>query len=206
MSCKSYSKDLLEGTYKKYFGRKKGVVFMRYLFTGKNLTVSDALKERTMSKLGKLEKLLPKDASVQVTYSVNKLENKIEVTIPLQKRTLRAEVTDTDMYNALDSVVDVLEKQMLKYKSRLRDRSRKDNSFKDEFKMLFTSDDTPDTDERKIEKSKKFALKPMDAEEAVMEMELLGHNFYVFRNGSSDEVNVVYKRNNGSYGLIEPEF
>lgn len=178
---------------------------MRYLFTGKNITVSDSLKQRTMQKLGRLEKLLPPDAQAQVTYSVNKLEHKVEVTIPIQKRILRGEVSDTEMYAALDTVVDVLEKQMVKYKSRLRDRSRRDTAFKDEFNMIFESPESSDEPQRKIEKTKRFTIKPMDPEEAVMEMDLLGHNFYVFRNGETEEVNVVYRRKNGSYGLIEPE-
>ena len=179
---------------------------MRYHFTAKNITLTESLKDRTRSKLNRLAKLLPTDVDVYVTYSVIKHENKIEVTIPLNKRILRAETKDNDMYNAIDSVIDVLEKQMIKYKSRLRDRSRKDSSFKEE--LGFYSDIEPDEQvdyTKKIERSKKFALKPMDPEEAVMEMDLLGHSFFVFRNSYTDEVNVVYKRANGSYGLIEPE-
>lgn len=177
---------------------------MRYSFTGKNITVSDSLKEHTVKKLGRLEKLLPDDAEVNVKFGVTKLAHKVEVTIPLRKRVLRADVTATDMYVAIDEIVDVLEKQMIKYRSRLRHRSRKDNNFKDELNMTFTQDDSQE-ESIVIEKSKRFAIKPMDPEEAVMEMELVGHSFYVFRNYSTDEVNVVYKRNDGTYGLIEPE-
>ena len=179
---------------------------MRFTFTGKNITLTDSLKERAEQKLGRLERLLPNNAEVMVAFSIIKQNNKVEVTVPLRNRTLRAEVTATDMNAAIDSVIDVLEKQMVKYKTRLRDKSRKDASFKEEFNYLPLQEEVADASSHKIERTKRFALKPMDAEEAVMEMELLGHNFYMFRNGSTDEVNVVYKRNDGSYGLIEPEY
>jgi len=186
----------------------KGLIHMRFTFTGKNLTVSDKLKEHAEAKLGKLGKLIYGDPEVTVAFSVNKLDHKIEVTIPLQKRILRAEVTASDMYAAIDSVVDALEKQVVKYKERLRQRSRKSDSFKAEYDATFTAEE-PAADGNGgvvIDRTKRFALKPMDAEEAAMEMELLGHNFYVFRNGGNDEVNVVYKRKDGTYGLIEPEY
>ena len=181
---------------------------MKYTFTGKNIVVSEALKARTTQKIGRIERLFPDNAVATVTFSVTKLDNTIEVTIPLQRRILRAEVTAEDMYTAIDQVVDVLERQMVKYKKRLKDKSRRSGAFQDEV-TLFAQDDEEyigSGSEIDIEKSKRFALKPMDAEEAVMEMEMLGHNFFVFRNGESDEVNVVYKRKNGSYGLIEPEY
>ena len=181
---------------------------MKYTFTGKNIVVSENLKERTMQKIGRLERLFPEDAAVTVTFSVVKQDSTIEVTIPLQRRILRAEVTAVDLYSAIDESVDVLEKQMVKYKKRLKDKSRRDGAFKEEATLIIHEDEDFNTNgsEIRIEKSKRFALKPMDAEEAVMEMEMLGHNFFVFRNGESDEVNVVYKRKNGSYGLIEPEY
>ena len=179
---------------------------LRFTFTGKNLVVSDALKERTIQKLGRLEKLLPFDADVNVKFSISRQNNRVEVTIPLRRRIMRAEVTANDMYSALDSIIDVLEKQIEKYKSRVRSRSRRDASFKEE--LEFTGDVSESFDETPIviDRTKHFPLKPMDAEEAVMEMEMLGHSFYVFRNGHTDVVNVVYKRNDGTYGLIEPEY
>jgi len=181
---------------------------MKYTFAGKNIVVSETMKERTMQKIGRLDRLFPEDASVNVTFSVVKQDNTIEVTIPLQRRILRAEITAPDMYTAIDESVDVLEKQMVKYKKRLKDKSRRDGSFKEEATFILHEEEDFSTNgsEIRIEKSKRFALKPMDAEEAVMEMEMLGHSFFVFRNGESDEVNVVYKRKNGSYGLIEPEY
>jgi len=179
---------------------------MRYSFTGKNFTLTDSLKERAQQKLGRLERRLPKEAEANVIFSAVRQEHKVEVTIPLKKRILRAEVVEADMFSALDSVVDVLDKQMAKYKTRLRDKSRRDSSYRDEINYLPQEDDHDEENNFKIERIKHFALKPMDAEDAVMEMELLGHVFYMFRNSRTDEVNVVYRRHGDSYGLIEPEY
>ena len=183
---------------------------MRFSFTGKNLVVSSDMKEKTEKKISRLERLFPENTEVFVTFSVVKQENKVEVSIPLNKRLLRAEVVSNDMYSAIDGAVDVLDKQMIKYKKRLKDKSRRDNSFKDEFKMLNFADDDHGAEEDVkdegivIERRKHFPLKPMDVEEAVMSMEMLGHNFYVFRHSGTNEINVVYKRKQGTYGLIDP--
>lgn len=181
---------------------------MRYSFVGKDTVISEALKEKTMQKMSKLEKFIPEDTEVSITYSVTKLENKIEVTMPIQKRILRAEARQEDMYAAVDQVVDILENQMIKYKGRLKDKSRRDKAFKEELATVFTDilSESENKDAIEIKRTKRFGIKPMDSEEAVMEMELLNHDFYVFRNTENDEVNVVYKRNDGTYGLIEPEF
>ena len=180
---------------------------MNYSFTGKNIDVTEGIKEKTVSKINRLSKLFPEDTNISVTVSVAKLDQTVEITIPLQKRILRAEATAEDLYVAIDEVVDILEKQMVKYKTRLRDKSRKEAKYKEEYSTYFKDAEAVDlAGEKNIEKSKKFPLKPMDPEEAVMELDLLGHNFYMFRNGTTDEVNVIYKRKNGSYGLIEPEY
>ncbi|MDR2899865.1 MAG: ribosome-associated translation inhibitor RaiA [Clostridiales bacterium] len=185
---------------------------MRYSFTGKGLTVGETLREKTINKIGRLEKLLHEDAEVFVTFSVVKLEHKVEVTIPLSRGILRAEVIDAELQTALDQVIDILEKQMVRYKERLSRKAKVDPNFKEELKSYFSvdeEDDQPEHGEKEgivIKKSKKFALKPMDAEEAIMNMELLGHNFFVFMNAETEEVNVVYRRHDNAYGLIEPEF
>lgn len=180
---------------------------MRYTFKAKNTTVTDALKEKATQKIDRLQKLLPENTDIVVTFSVIKLSHTIEVTIKLPKRVLRAEVTSSDMYASIDDVVDKLEKQMVKYKNRLRDKSRRDVSFNDEFNAFTLTEEEHLADtEIKINKTKKFAVKPMDPEEAVMEMELVSHNFFVFRNSKTDEINVVYKRKDNSYGLIDTEF
>ena len=181
---------------------------MRFVFTGKNMTVTEGIKERTIKKLNRLERLLPDNADVYVTFSENKHLTTVEVTIPMHKRNLRAEIVSEDVSSCMDQAVDVLERQVLKYKSRLRDRRRRSVATTEELSFLDTgsaeSNETA-TPEIIITRSKRFAIKPMDAQEAVMEMELLGHDFYVFRNAWTDEINVIYKRNDGEYGLIEPE-
>ena len=183
---------------------------MRYSFNGKNTVVSESLKERAIQKIGRLERLFPAETEVSVTFSVVKLENKIEITIPLQKRVLRSEVVGDDMYAALDEIVDKLERQMVKYKKRLISKSRRDTAYRAEYDLYFpvSAEEAVDYADGEvfIQKSKRFALKPMDAEEAVMEMEMLGHNFFVFRSSVTEDVNVVYKRNDGTYGLIEPGY
>ena len=179
---------------------------MNYNFTGKNFVVSEELKEKCRTKLGRLERLFPNNCDAYVSFSAVKQENRIEVTIPLQRRILRAECSAADFYTAMDLAVDALDKQMVKYKNRIKDKSRRDSAFKEEATVYNNMQEemAAEGDAIIIEKTKKFALKPMDAEEAVMEMEMLGHVFFVFRDSRSEEVNVVYKRNNGSYGLIEP--
>ena len=178
---------------------------MRYTFTGKNLSVYDDVKARTEKKLDRLQKLIPGSAEVSVTISKIRHQYKVEVSVPLHKRLLRAEITSNDVNACVDSVVDALEKQIIKYKSRLRERSRRNAATIEEVSFSEDHQEADGTTDVKIHRTKRFALKPMDAQEAVMEMELLGHSFFVFRNAATDEVNVVYKRNDEEYGLIEPQ-
>lgn len=180
---------------------------MRYSYNGKNIDITDNFQNKIENKINRIAKLFPEDTEVIVTLSVIKLDNKAEVTIKLPKRILRAEVTKDDMMAAIDEAVDILEGQMTKYKSRLKDKSKKDGSFVDELNAFLNADEDYDEEESlNIVRTKRFTVKPMDAEEAVMEMELLGHSFFVFRNAATDEINVVYKRKDGAYGLIDPEY
>ena len=180
---------------------------MRFNFTGKNLAVTQDVKDHAEKKMSRLARLFPDDAEVNITFTAIKQDNKVEVTIPTGKRLLRAEVVSGDMFSAIDGAVDVLDKQRTKYKSQLKDRARRNAAFKDELNQTFLddvgNDSFDDAEEIVIERMKQFPLKPMTAEEAVMEMEMSGHVFYVFRN-TEFEVNVVYKRRGGTYGLICP--
>ena len=178
---------------------------MKFTFTGKNISVSDDIKAKTEKKLGRLQKFIPQGAEIFVTVSKIRHQYKMEVSVPMHKRLLRAEISSGDVNSCLDSVADVLEKQIVKYKGRLRERKRKNSATVEEVSYLEDYADHENESSIVIHRTKRFALKPMDSEEAVMEMELLGHSFYVFRNGTTDEVNVVYKRNDGEYGLIEPQ-
>lgn len=177
---------------------------MRFKFIGKNITIWESIKEKVENKVGKLEKLLPEDALVNVAASNTKGTNKLEITIPLYKRILRAEVSDPDMFAAVDLVVDKLERQLKRYKGRLKDRARRGGNFAEELGLVKAEEAAVD-ESAKISKVKSFPIKPMDPEEAVMEMGLLGHTFYMFINSSSGDTCLVYKRADGTYGLLEPQ-
>lgn len=175
---------------------------MRYIISGKNIDVTEGLKEAIYDKIGKLEKFFNSDTEVVVTLSVEKLRQKIEVTIPVKGSIIRAEQVSDDMYVSIDLVEEIIERQMRKYKTKLANQLHAASNFQKEFMELEAEQD----EGIKIVRSKRFAMKPMDVEEACVQMELLGHNFFVFRNSQTDEVNVVYKRKGNTYGLIEPEF
>lgn len=174
---------------------------MRFTINGKNITLTDALKNTVEKKLSKLDEYFTPNVEVHATLSVQKNNQVIEVTIPFNGIILRGEESTQDMYTSIDNVLEKLEKQIIKHKTRI-ERQVHDGTIR--FKDLPTYEE--EDDEPKIVRTKRFAMKPMDAEEAVLQMELLGHNFFVFKDAESNEVNVVYKRNDGNYGLIEPEF
>lgn len=175
---------------------------MRYIISGKNIDVTEGLKSAVYEKIGKLERYFTPETEIHATLSVEKERQKIEVTIPMKGNIVRAEQVSSDMYASIDMVEEIIERQLRKYKNKLVDAKQAGSWFN----QTFIDDDFQEDDEINITRVKKFAMKPMDAEEACVQMELLGHNFYVFRNAETDEVNVVYKRKGNTYGLIEPEF
>ncbi|MCI8407798.1 MAG: ribosome-associated translation inhibitor RaiA [Lachnospiraceae bacterium] len=174
---------------------------MRYIISGKNIDVTEGLKEAIYEKIGKLERYFTDDTEVHVTFGVEKERQKIEVTIPMKGNIIRAEQESTDMYVSIDLVEEIIERQLRKYKNKIVEKKQSGSGLN----QAFIEEDIPDDEQIEIIRSKRFAVKPMDAEEACVQMELLGHDFYVFRNAETDEVNVVYKRKKNSYGLIEPE-
>ena len=176
---------------------------MRYIISGKNLDITEGLRSAVTDKLGKLERYFTPDTEVHVTLSVEKERQKIEVTIPVKGNIIRSEQSSTDMYVSIDLVEEVIERQIRRYRKKLIDKKQSALSFSQAF--MEEEDEHPEEDIR-IVKTKKFAIKPIDPEEACLQMEMLGHNFYVFLNADTDQVNVVYRRKNGTYGLIEPEF
>jgi len=179
-----------------------GVGIMRFIITGRNIDITEGLKAAVQDKLGKLEKFFNEDTEVHVTLSVEKERQKIEVTIPVKGNIIRAEEVSSDMYVSIDLVEEIIERQLKKYKNKIVDSKHNAGAFTPEYAEADIDDDT----EIKIIRTKKFGIKPMDPEEACIQMELLGHNFYVFFNSETDQVNVVYKRKGNTYGLIEPEF
>ena len=175
---------------------------MRFVIVGRNIEVTDGLKEAVEEKLGKLDRFFAPDTEVKVTLSVEKERQKIEVTIPVKGSIIRSEQVSNDMYVSIDLVEEVIERQLKKYKNKIIDKHQNEAAFAKEF----IDNDYEPTDDVKIIRTKRFGIKPMDPEEACVQMELLGHNFYVFFNSETEEVNVVYKRKGNTYGLIEPEY
>ena len=152
---------------------------MKMIISGKNIDVTPGLRSAVEAKLGKLERYFTADTEIYVTLSVEKDRQKIEVTIPMKGNIIRSEQTSSDMYVSIDLVEEIIERQLRRYK-------------------------TTEV-EGKIVRTKKFDIKPMYPEDACVQMELLGHSFYVFCNAETDQVNVVYRRKGNTYGLIEPE-
>ena len=175
---------------------------MRYTITGRNIEVTQGLREAVEDKLGKLEKYFTPDTEAVVTLSVQRELQKIEVTIPVKGSIIRAEQSSTDMYVSIDLVEEIIERQIKKYRKKLIDKKQSAQAFS----ALFMEEEEDVHDEEiRIEKTKHFDMKPMYPEDACLEMELLGHNFYMFLNAETDQISVVYKRKANSYGLIEPE-
>lgn len=174
---------------------------MKFIITGRNIDVTPGLKNAVEDKIGKLEKYFTPDTEVHVTLSVEKDRQKIEVTIPVKGTVIRSEQISSDMYVSIDLVEEIIERQLKKYKNKLIERQQGSHYLKPEF----MEKDYAEDDEIKIVRTKKFDIKPMYAEDACIQMELTGHNFFVFCNAETDQVNVVYKRKGNTYGLIEPE-
>ena len=175
---------------------------MRITITGRNLELTDGLKGAVEDKLGKLEKYFNPDTDIFVTLSVEKERQKIEVTIPVKGNIIRSEQVSNDMYVSIDLVEEVIERQLKKYKKKIISKHQNAASFKKEF----IDKDSDVDDEIRIIRTKKFDMKPMYPDDACVQMELLGHDFFVFCNAETEKVNVVYKRKGNTYGLIEPEF
>ena len=175
---------------------------MKVTVVAKNIELTSALKEIVEKKIRKLEKYFEGDISAKATLSVQKSRHIIEVTIPFNGVILRGEESTDDMYKSLDLVGDKLERQIRKQKTRL---SRRNNGSV-RFAEVKDDDVNINDDDGTLVKVKKFGVKPMNSEEAILQMDLLGHNFFVYQDADSSKVNVVYKRKDGNYGLLEPEF
>lgn len=180
----------------------KGLDIMRITISGRNIELTDGLKAAVEDKIGKLEKYFTPDTDVFVTLSVEKERQKIEVTIPVPGHIIRSEQVSNDMYVSIDLVEEIIERQLKKYKNKIITKQQSNSNFRKEYIEKEVEAD----DEIKIIRTKKFDMKPMYPEDACVQMELLGHDFFVFVNAEDDNVNVVYKRKGNTYGLIEPEF
>ncbi|MBP1907216.1 putative sigma-54 modulation protein [Paenibacillus turicensis] len=179
---------------------------MNFSIRGQQIEVTEALKDYLDKKLSRLDKYFdaPPTSEGNVTLSVVRGLHAVEVTIPLTGVVLRAEDRSDDMYASMDAVVDKLERQIRKHKTKINRKFRQEGSLKTLFVEGTSSDNEElENDEFEVVRTKRFTLKPMDVEEAILQMNMVGHNFFVFSNIDTRTVNVVYKRNDGKYGLIE---
>ena len=176
---------------------------MKITLRGKNIEITEAIEEKVGEKLSKLDKyfIVSENVEAKVLVRTYPYGQKIEVTIPTEYVLLRAEVVDQDLYNSIDLVIDKLEGQIRKYKTRLN-RKSKDNKLAFNLASIEPLDDE---EEDVLVKTKTITPKPMDMEEAIMQMELIGHSFFVYRDTETDAISIVYRRNDGDYGLIETE-
>lgn len=172
---------------------------MKYNIRGNKIEVTEAINDYLVEKISKIEKYFDDDDSIEakVLISTRGKDQKVEVTIWSGKYNVRAEETNLDLYAAIDLVVDKLERQLKKYKSKLTNKRAPRGEITAEIEEYFEEDD------QTIVRRKEVFLKPIDEEEAITQMELLGHTFFVFKNVETDKINVVYKRKDGDYGVIE---
>lgn len=177
---------------------------MRVSVIAKNTTATPALKDMVEKKLSKIKRYFNPDVEAKATLSVQKNKQKVEVTIPFNGVILRAEEATEDMYKSIDLVVSKLERQIRKQKTKLARNNHDSLRFTELEEVAF--EDEVDEENGKVVKNKKFSIKPMSVEEAILQMELIGHNFFVFQDFNGNKVNVVYKRKDGDYGLLEPDY
>jgi putative sigma-54 modulation protein len=167
---------------------------------GKNIDITPALKDYVEKRVGKITKYFETLGEISVILTVAKGRHIVEVTVPVNGMLLRGEESTTDMYTSIDLVIEKLEKQIEKYKTKIA-RKLRGGVFKGD---LAPGGRESDGDEVVV-KTKRFAIKPMTTEEAIMQMNLINHDFFVFTNAETEDVNVLYRRRDGHYGLIEPE-
>ena len=177
---------------------------LKFNIRGENVEVTESIRDYVIKRISKLEKFFEDNVEANAHVNLKVYPNKtfkVEVTIPLPYLTLRAEETSSDMYGSIDLVTDKLERQIRKYKTKVNRKSR-EKGYKN---MDFVPDveDEPDSDDLKIVRTKQISLKPMDPEEAVLQMDMLGHDFFVFEDAETNGTSVVYRRKDGRYGLIE---
>lgn len=175
---------------------------------GENIEVTPAIREYVENKIEKIERYFSEDVNANANVNLkvyNGKQNKVEVTIPLKNVTLRAEERHDDMYAAIDLIVDKLERQIRKHKTKVNRKFREGTGIyfaQEAFNGTAATTATED-EEFTVVRTKQFDLKPMDQEEAILQMNLLGHDFFVYTDSESDATNIVYKRRDGKYGLIE---
>ncbi len=178
---------------------------MQYKFVGRNMEVSQKLRNMTEKKLERLSKFFTDDTSLIATFKEEGRDYRVEVTIPVKGSMIRAEVSCEDPYTGLDEVMDKLERQITRYRSRLTDKAKNDKAFRAEY---FTADGSQAEPISKIARVKEIDAPLMDYEEAALQLELTGHDFYLFKEAASGKVAVIYRRREenaagATYGVLE---
>jgi putative sigma-54 modulation protein len=182
---------------------------MNYNIRGENIEVTPAIRDYVEKKVGKLERyfLESPDANVHVNLKVNQDKTaKVEITIPMTQLVLRAEESNIDMYAAIDLIVDKLERQIRKHKTKVNRKFREKGVMREYFASTETASalaEVEDESDLEVVRTKRFDLKPMDSEEAVLQMNMLGHSFFIYTDAETNHTNIVYRRRDGKYGLIE---
>lgn len=180
---------------------------MEITVIGRNIAITDALRSYAEKKVAKLQKYFERGLMTgQVTMAVERGIHSVDITVAVDGLLLRGEEHTNDMYASIDGAIDNIDRQVKKYKTRINRKLRQEGNKIVESAVVTTGDAVQEAPEPRVVKTKRFAVKPMSVEEAIMQMELLGHDFFVFTNDTTEEVNVVYRRKDGNYGLIEPEF
>lgn len=174
---------------------------MKFIISGKNINVTDGIRTAIEDKIGKLEKYFTPETEVYVTLGVEKDRQIIEVTIPMKGNIIRTEQVSDDMYVSIDLVEEVIERQLKKYRKKIISQKHSKNFLKQDYMQ----EEALENDEIAITRVKQFEVKPMYPEDACVQMELLGHNFYMFHNAETGQISVVYRRKGHTYGMIEPE-
>ena len=188
---------------KKALNLATGDDLMRFNIIGRKIDVTDQYRDYIEKKIGRLDKFFRDEAEARIVIGPIKENEYVEASVYAAGMIYRAEVVDSDVMCATDKIVDIIERQIRKNKTRLEKKIKRDVLTDNTMLSGHDYTDGENDDEFKIVKRKRFQLKPMSAEEAVLQMNLLGHSFFVFRNKDTDEMNVVYKRNDGNYALIE---
>ncbi|MEH7883428.1 ribosome-associated translation inhibitor RaiA [Bacillus sp. JJ1609] len=181
---------------------------MNYNIRGENIEVTPAIREYIEKKVAKLERYFTESPNANVNVNLKVYQDKkskVEITIPMKDLVLRAEELHEDMYAAIDLITDKLERQIRKHKTKVNRKFRDKDSLKDFVPIFSEVEQFEDEEDLEVVRTKSFDLKPMDSEEAILQMNMLGHSFYVFTNAETNQTNVVYKRNDGRYGLIEAQ-
>lgn len=179
---------------------------MKFIISGKNIEVTDALRDKIEEKIGKLDKFFYPDTKVNAVMSVQKTDQTIEVTIPHNKSIFKAVESHEDMYHSIDKVVDTLERQIKKHKTRSTKKNH-DNKIKTPSILFEEQNESVESEDNnpKIIRTKRYAVKPMALDEAAMQFQLTEDDFMMFTNANTEQINVLYKRHDGNFGLIEPE-